>query len=187
MNLLGKYGGELGLCSVYMSWSYYQYVVRWYICDTVRWELSFLDDTEGKTLLWQWRWSWKPAAEAEPNVTELPALCLCCMLITVGLCWAEAKVQHAAFLTEVCRDSPQLTVWRQLDIRYTLRMTQSCSTRSGMFVSVISTSFFFPLVDFFVPELQLLSQVMLEEDVWGARWICLVQLTAVYVNKGKKK
>lgn len=44
-------------------------VVTCYICGTVRWKFSFLEDPEGKMLLWQWRWSWKPAAEAEPSVT----------------------------------------------------------------------------------------------------------------------
>lgn len=74
------------------------------------------------------------------------------MLITVGLCWAEAKLQHAAFhtVTEVCRDSPELTgqtVWKWLDIQYTLIMTQCHSpcetpgrTGEGLCLVIIYTS-----------------------------------------------
>lgn len=55
-------------------------------------------------------------------------MCLCCMLITVGLCWAEAKLQHAAFHTEGCRDSPEpagQAVWKWPSIQYTTIMPDS--------------------------------------------------------------
>lgn len=84
--------------------SWCQYVVMWYICDTVRWEFSFLEDTEGEALS-QWWWSWEPAAETEHS--ELTALCLLYVNhCRIMLSWGKAAACH----TEVCRDSPQLTV-----------------------------------------------------------------------------
>ena len=64
---------------------------------------------------------------------ELTARCVCCVLITAGLCWAQRNLQPAAFRTEVCRDPPELpgqSVWQWLEVQHTLRMTPA-RTRTG--------------------------------------------------------
>lgn len=77
---------------------------------------------------------------------ELTALCLCYVLITAGLCWAQTNLQPAAFRTEVCRDPPELPgqiVWQWLEVQHTLRMTTARTrTRTGwcfLIALIIST------------------------------------------------
>lgn len=86
-------------------------------------------DCEGSCLKKQLNWV--------PCLSELTALCLCCVLITGGLCWAQRNLQPAAFHTEVCRDPPKLpgqSVWQWLEVQHTLRMPPARTrtrTRAG--------------------------------------------------------